>query len=320
VAPAAIAAPPSGLGRAEVVAAFRWLLGRDPESEATVVSHLEAGSVEALRRRIMRSAEFRQAAGFPMAELVAEAPAASDLDATPEELQALLVRQRRSWDALGGTAPHWSCLPEPSYRPESLPLHRRDFYASGREDRLLLEGVLARLGMPADRFGHLVEFGCGVGRATLHLAAICPEVTAVDISPSHLALARAEGKARGLDHIRWLRSRPDLPVPAERADIWFSRRVLQHNPPPLIRETLWQAFATLAPGGLAVFQLLTRGAGYGFSLAACLAGRPPQQPELHVLPQREVFALATAAGLQVLEVRMMRRRGSTGGAGCRICS
>ncbi|WP_270936631.1 methyltransferase domain-containing protein, partial [Falsiroseomonas oryzae] len=232
-----------------------------------------------------------------------DAPApAIGLEATPGEVAAMLARVARGWTRLGEQAPHWSVLPEDRFRPASLPAHRAAFLGSGREDRDLLEGAMARLRLPRDGVRRLVEFGCGVGRATLHLAAVAPEVAGIDASAPHLAAARAEALARGMDHIAWLRSRPDLPMPVTGYDIWFSRRVLQHNPPPVMREVLRLAFAGLAPGGLAMFQLPTYGFGYAFDPAAYLAAPEAPAPELHALPQAEVFALAAAAGLAVLEV------------------
>lgn len=256
-----------------------------------------------LRRRLLGSAEFRQLGHAPVPPgLPADAAALPiALDAAPEQIEEMLARTRRSWGRLGETAPHWSVLQEDRFRPKEFPAHARDFWSSGREERLALEARLARLRLARGAIGRLVEFGCGVGRATLHLAAIAPDVTGVDLSAPHLALAREQAKARGMDHIRFLRSRPNEPVPAEPCDLWYSRRVLHLNPPPVIRHLLRLGFATVAPGGLAVFQLLTHGFGYAFDLDAHLAAAP--EPGLHVLPQPEVFALAAAAGLQVVEVQ-----------------
>jgi SAM-dependent methyltransferase len=292
------------LRRADVVLAYRWILGREPESEAAIEAHLGMPDVAALRARFLGSAEFR--AQLPAREgggLSADAPAMDvPAEADAAEIEAMLNRQRRLWIRLGEAAPHFSVLPEERFRPERIAANRAAFHATGRAERDLVEGVLARNGLEAGRFRRLVEFGCGVGRATLHLAALCPEVTGIDFSPPHLALARAEAKARGLDHIAWLRARPDLPMPAAAADLWVSRRVLQHNPPPVQAALLRLAFAALAPGGAALFQTLTYGQGYGFDTAAWLAGQAPAQPEWHALPQRVIFALAAEAGLVPLEV------------------
>lgn len=300
--PAAQGEPAPTVG--DVDAAYRWLLGRPPESEAVVRTHLEhAPTLAALRDRLMRSPEFRRVSviGFIPGPPLDAAPIEPVPEPGPEALEAMLVRARRGWVQLAEEGAHHSVLPDPRFRPETLPAHLRGFYATGREDRDRLAAVLHRLGLGGRPFHHLVEFGCGVGRATVHLATLCPEVTGIDHSPPHLEAARAEAKLRGLAHLRFLRSRPDAPMPAGACDLWFSRRALQWNPPPVMRAVLRLAFAALRPGGVAVFQLPTWGEGYRFDPAAHLAG--PERPGLHALPQAEVFALAAEAGLAVLEVQ-----------------
>ena len=47
--------------RQDVIDGFRWLLGREPESEETIAAHLAAEDVTALRRALIRSDEFRHA-------------------------------------------------------------------------------------------------------------------------------------------------------------------------------------------------------------------------------------------------------------------
>jgi SAM-dependent methyltransferase len=291
---------------ADVLGAYLWMLGRAPE-DAGVVTRLLARleSRAALRTELLRSSEFRQRVGAEaLPGLPVDAPAMIiETVAGPAEREALLLALRREWARLGEMAPYWSCRPEAAFRPDRMAAHKRAFYASGMADRRLVEGVLARHRIAPEQLGRAVDFGCGLGRATLHLAAICPEVAGIDISAPHLALARAEARARGLDHIAWLRARPDRPMPAEGYGLWYSRSVLQHVPPPLARHLLELAFAGLAPGGLAVFQALTYGAGYGYA-----AGTAPPAPgsapeELHVLPQSVIFDTAAAAGLRVLEVQ-----------------
>jgi hypothetical protein len=62
-------------------------------------------------------------------------------------------------------------------------------------------------------------------------------------------------------------------------------------------------FACLAPGGVALFQLPTYLAGYRFDRASYLLAPPADPIEIHLLPQPVIFALARAAGCDVLEVR-----------------
>ncbi|WP_270938689.1 hypothetical protein, partial [Falsiroseomonas oryzae] len=88
------------VGRDDVVAAYRWILGRAPESEAAVTARIEGGVMAAqLRRRMLRSAEFRAETTQPLPPgLPPDAPApAIGLEATPGEVAAMLARVARGW-------------------------------------------------------------------------------------------------------------------------------------------------------------------------------------------------------------------------------
>ncbi len=53
-------APPPAVTREDVVAAFRFILGREPEGEAVIESHQNIRSVAALRETLLRSTEFAE--------------------------------------------------------------------------------------------------------------------------------------------------------------------------------------------------------------------------------------------------------------------
>jgi len=296
------AAAPPAVTSEDVLACYRWILAREPESERVLAHHAAlSASPEELRARFLASEEFRQS----LLEIVppeAGPPPEAETAATTDELDRLMTWQCGLWARLGEEAPYWSSLPDERFRGALTETRRRAFHASGAAEAAALVALLARQRLAPEDMPRLLHHGCGVGRVTLHLAQHFPEISALDVSPGHLALARKEAQARGLVHLRWLRARPGLPMPAEGYDLWYSRRTLQWNPPPLIRRTLELAFAGLAPGGFAVFQVPTWQAGYRFATRDHLAGAEPAAPALHLLPQAEIFALAAAAGLAVLEV------------------
>ncbi len=282
---------------------YRYILGRDPEDEAVLEGHAaNAATIAELRTRFLASEEFRQALLAGLGPEEGPEPEV-DLAASEKELDRMLLWQLRLWGRLGEEAPHWSVLPDDRFRPERLEANRKDFLASGAGEVAKLLSVLARAGIEPGEVPHLVEHGCGVGRLTVHLAAHFPEITGLDVSQTHLAVARRELRKRGLVHLRWARVKEGEPMPAAGYDIWYSRRVLQWNPPPLSRRILSLGLAGLRPGGVAVFQLPTWRAGYRFSTAEYLAkGRQPDAPDLHLLPQQEVFVLTEEAGMRVLGV------------------
>jgi SAM-dependent methyltransferase len=303
-------APPDPLRRKatreDVIAAYRFILGREPESEEVIAKRLKAGlPVAELRSRMLRSEEFRRRHPAPPAASLPLAPAPLDVqvEAGPEEIAAMLARTGAVWTQLGQEAPHWSVLTQDQYRPARIAETRAAFYATGERDRALLRDMLARHGLAPAALPRVVEFGCGVGRASLSIAQDFREVIACDISPGHLALGRRAASETGRGNIAWFQSTVERPMPGGRYDLWFSRLVLQHNPPPVMAWLLATAFARLAPGGVAIFQVPTHAEGYRFSLADYLARQPRTEMEMHVLPQAHVFRLAAAARLQVLEVR-----------------
>jgi SAM-dependent methyltransferase len=291
----------------DVRACYRLILGREPEDDGVLQRHLDRNeSLAALRGHFFRSEEFRFGRMGPVVASVPPEARAPEMDVAADlpEAMACFERVRRVWVKLGETSPHWSSLNDERFRPARIEENRRAFHASGAEDLALLAGALSRAGLPRDGSRRrLVEFGCGVGRATLQLMALARDVTGVDISAPHLALAKQEAEARRFFHLRWVRARPEAPMPPQDYDVWFSRRTLQHNPPPLIRWILQRAFAGLRPGGLAMFQVPTFATGYRFSLAEYLTAKPPTQPEMHMMPQAEVLALAEEAGCRLVELR-----------------
>lgn len=291
---------------ADVRACYRYILGREAESEEVVRRHLaHATTLQQLRAAFLRSPEFRARHPdvLPLPAAMERSPIDVEVEAAPDDLAAMLERIAAYWGAIGVEAPHWSVLTQSRYLPGEIERHKGEFYASGQGDARLICSLLAQHGIPAGGVARVVEFGCGVGRVTLALARLFPEVTGCDVSDAHLGIARAEAEARQLGNIAWHRSTIAAPMPDTPCDLWFSRIVLQHNPPPIMAWLLRRAFRSLAPGGVAIFQVPTHARGYRFTVAADLAARQGLTMEMHALPQRAVFSLAAEAGLELLEVR-----------------
>jgi SAM-dependent methyltransferase len=290
----------------DVRACYRLILGREPENESVLERHLaQVASFADLRQRFLQSDEFR-ARGVPDATpRLTLAPDSVPVDVLAEgpALDAMLARIGTYWEKIGGEAPHWSVLTQDRFRPDAIAESLDAFYATGSNDRMLVEGLLKRHGIARESLPLCLEYGCGVGRATLALAKTFATVLGCDISQPHLDLAAEQAAARGVANLAWHRSTVGQPMPSGGWDCWYSRIVLQHNPPPVIAHLLRHAFAGLRPGGVAIFQVPTHRVGYRFSVADYLASTREPEMEMHILPQRQVFALAREAGLEVLEVR-----------------
>lgn len=293
--------------RDHIVWAYRLLLGREPESQAVVDQHL-GQTLRGLRESFMRSDEYRALAGRRES---AARPAVHGVTIeqvqSPETLAVLLDHVGAEWSKLGDLEPHWSVLTAEKYRSSQIAQHLEDFQRSGVHEVRHLDAVLRRNQLDWPRQGLCIEYGCGVGRVTLPLAARCARVLGVDISAGHLRLAAGEAASQGLaDKVQWLHLRTQADLEAlPPADMVYSAIVLQHNPPPVIELTLSRLLRSLKPGGVAIFQLPTHIPGYRFVVAEYLqalrAGQR-QGMEMHMLPQARVFEIIDAAGCLPCEV------------------
>ena len=88
----------------------------------------------------------------------------------------------------------------------------------------------------------------------------------------------------------------------EPIDLWFSRIVLQHNPPPVMAAVLRRVLSRLRAGGVAVFQVPTFRPNYRFRVQDYLALPRNEEIEMHVLPLAAVIRLAKEADCAVLEI------------------
>ena len=294
--------------RDDVANAYRMFLGRDPSAE-----ECEAWSATLtltdLRKAFVTSEEFQSILGSlgvaPQLRLpLVLAPLPIEWQVAPAIYARLLEQVTATWTALGDDRPHWSVLSSDSFLPENMQANANLFYESGATDVELILSILGRHGLKPANLPYAVEYGCGVGRVTPHLAGVFSQVTAVDISASHLKMAKQQVAKRGCRNVDLrLAHAPEFGM-TEQFDLWFSYIVLQHNPPPIIAMVLKRAFEMLFPGGLAIFQVPVYARSYKFNLAGYLAKPSPVgEIEVHCFPQTVVFQLAREAGLDLLEVR-----------------
>jgi len=224
---------------------------------------------------------------------------------------------QKNWNQLGKTDPFWAVLTDPSKRHGRW--NRDEFFGSGREE---VEKTLARikvLGVELPR-DHALDFGCGVGRLSQALATHFERVTALDIAPSMIRVAKKYNKFP--DRCHYLVNASDrLPLLADNSvDLVNASIVLQHMEPGLGRGYIAEFLRVLRPGGIAAFQVPShfieveseggsRGADGGETLT---------RPHGHPLPPgeggqaRELERLGEGAFRARLSVMDMPRRMDTG--------
>lgn len=306
------------LTRDDVIHAYRFILGREPESEAVIAEKLrDHPTLDDLRTAFLRSDEMRLQLGIGAAPpppapagprigetLPLEAPPLSiETRVDRETLAAVVAETARFWETIGETAPHWSVITSSDFLPDRIAENELRFFESAEPDRRLLLAILARIGRRPEEFRTLVEFGCGVGRMTALFAPLFREVVGLDISRPHLRLAAQTMARFGHGNVRFVQVTPADLHPETGFDLWFSRIVLQHNPPPVIMHILDLMFRRLEPGGVTIFQVPTYQVGYAFDAASYLRGETGRHLEMHVVPQRAVLELGYRHRCRLLDLR-----------------
>jgi len=295
-----------GVTREQIILAYRMFFGRDPEDEAVIAAGQAAWpDLDSMGRSMAVSPEFGARHGSNVHALPPlDAPAnLVETEADPATLQLMAERTGGYWNRAGESAPHWSVLTEERFLPQNIAANLEAFYASGAWDAQVLDATLARIGRRAEQFHHCVDYGCGVGRVTLQMARRFPQVTGLDISAPHLHLAGETFRRAGFERVTLTQVMPGHLMPVETCDLWYSRIVLQHCPPPVTMNILRHAFRALNTGGVATFQLPVWLRGYSFQLKPYLAGTPGAEMEMHAIPQRAILELADWQGLVLRDLR-----------------
>lgn len=166
-----------------------------------------------------------------------------------------LGREKRHWEVLAQSDPMWIILTDAGKEGR---WSSEEFFDSGRRE------VASALALLRERFGvtprpgTALDFGCGLGRLTQGLAGHFERAVGVDISSAMVEQARAHNRhgARVEYHAN---ATDGLPMLADGSvDFVYSRLVLQHIPREVAERYLAEFARVLAPGGVAMFQAMTR--------------------------------------------------------------
>jgi SAM-dependent methyltransferase len=307
----------------DVLACYRVLLGRQPESEEVVNHHLRNNpSIEDLLRLFSDTQEcqrmlINRRAGdncyyYTKAHII-------DTDGTPAEVDQLFERVRKTWRSLGSSDPHFSVLTNPLYHSKNwTPQIEEDFYKTGQIEADVFVKACERNGIALTNSGTIVELGCGVGRLAEHLAPNFDRYVGIDISETHLSIAKARCESVSLPNVEYVLL-PSFIESTRTFDVFFSLIVLQHNPPPIIVHLLEQMLARLNPGGVAFFQLPSALFDYDFQLKDYLRDVDAGDMEMHALPQKKVFEIFARYDCRPLEVIFDGKAGPLGFSYTYLC-
>ena len=295
----------AGAGNEEMVTwAYRLFLDREPESLEAVKSFAGRDRTSDIRFVFQGSDEYRARNAFFLRDVRSKDRRAIESHASDSDKKLICDFVASVWMDLGREMPHWSVLSSNQFRPDNISASQNEFYDSGSDDVDVLLSAFARTGMDPCGIGHVVEFGCGVGRVTKFLADEFAHVSAIDISSSHLLLAEQRLGGLKIDNVAFIQAEfPDFGLP-DAYDLWVSRIVLQHNPPPIIQMILERALTGLRAGGVAVFQVPTYAPNYTFSARQYVEslGEKTRGIEMHCLPMEDVFEIVCDSNCVPLEV------------------
>jgi SAM-dependent methyltransferase len=296
------------LSRDDVRAAYRLILGREPESEEIVaVQRARYSTVEEMRYDFLNSREFRATATVPdMAKPLDWQGAPIETSASAAQMTEMLRHIESYWQGLDEPEVQRPLYQDKGFWSSDLASIEHDFYADGQDLARILRNTVERCGLSLDERQVCLELGCGVGRVTVWLAELFGRVVAADISPLRLQLnqrALRYFQRTNVDHyclesIDAVSSLPDY-------DVFYSVIVLQHNPPPIIVKLLRMVLEKLRNGGIAYFQLPTLMKNYNFRVNEYIENtrREPSHMEMHCIPQKLVFDIVRDAGCELLEIR-----------------
>ena len=154
---------------------------------------------------------------------------------------------KRHWERLGRQDPYGAVLTRGVWDVER-------FFRSGVDEITAVLRHAARLGLTVSR-RRALDFGCGVGRVSQALAAHFDRVVGVDVASSMIAQARQINRVPERCSFELNRAIHLRRFDTGSFDLVYSRMVLQHMPPPLVRGYLPELVRVVAPGGALVFQL-----------------------------------------------------------------
>ena len=163
-----------------------------------------------------------------------------------------LHRLQRHWDEFGRRDPYWAILTDPLKTGNRWNVE--EFFKTGEHEVDEVLAWMSSLGV-SPRRGRALDFGCGAGRVSQALARHFDSVVGVDIAPSMIALANQHNHHG--ERCRYvLNERADLrQFPDASVDFLYSRLVLQHLRPTVIKAYVGEFARLLAAGGVAVFNV-----------------------------------------------------------------
>ncbi len=159
----------------------------------------------------------------------------------------------RAWELLGTSEPYGAVAGTSRYYRAQLDAQRRSefFHAGERYIAQALRDIDEHLA-PGFRPGRALDFGCGVGRMVIPLAARCDEVVGMDVAEA--MLAEAARNCAGYNNVKLVKADELLSRLDGKFDLINSTWVFGHMPQSKGESIVARLAQRLDDGGIGVFQ------------------------------------------------------------------
>lgn len=237
----------------------------------------------------------------------------------------------QDWERFGATDPYWAVLTEPeNHGANFTPARAEAFFASGeRHVATLFDTIRTHLD-PHFHPRRVMDFGCGVGRVVIPLAARVETVVGADVSQSMIAEARRNCDVRGVTNVEFVQSTdPELSGLAAPFDFIHSFIVFQHIRPARGERLARRLVELLRDGGVGAMHFTYRRqmsvgqrarlwarTRIPFANAAMniVLGRPASHPvmQLNAYSVDRLMSMLSEMGCHQVHVRFSDHKGNKG--------
>ncbi len=290
---------------------YQTVLGREPDRSALerYVERLVSGrgTVAQIIREFADSAEYAKKKRLlnPKLTQFRSLPDA-EVFVSPEVVDQLFEKTSFYWRnaASEPNEMYWSVLTAQKWNRELTGEDRVKFVGTGKRYANRVLGLYEQCSGRSVADLTCIDFGSGVGRLAINVAARVAKVHAVDFSESHLQ--ELQRNAALFDCASKIAVWP-IQMPADldklpQVDLVYSFIALQHNTPPVIAAMMRTLLDHLRPGGYAFLHVTLAQAGYrGFVVNDYLtAVETGTRMEVHILPRSNINSLAARAGCEIV--------------------
>ena len=159
----------------------------------------------------------------------------------------------KDWEFYGKTEPYFGVVSWDKYLRSNLTESAvEDFFRTGTAHIHSILDIIHQQIDPTFQPHRTLDFGCGVGRLVIPLAAHCDAVVGVDVSEAMLQEAQKNIQEAGLDNVTFVKADDTLSRVSGEFDLIHSFIVFQHIPCPRGEQIARRLVEMLKVGGVGV--------------------------------------------------------------------